>query len=68
MPQARLNNALGMDAMPIRKVLGCGGGALSMRMILLHARPELSIRQKLSAANRLVADFIEGQRTMIPTI
>jgi hypothetical protein len=41
---------------------------LSMCMILLHARPDFSVRQKLARSNRVVAEYIEGRRTMIPTI
>jgi sugar/nucleoside kinase (ribokinase family) len=44
------------------------GDVLSMCMILLHARQDLSIRRKLSLSNRVVREFIEGRRTMIPTI
>jgi sugar/nucleoside kinase (ribokinase family) len=44
------------------------GDVLSMCMILLHAREDLSILQKLSLSNRIVREFIEQRRTMIPSI
>ncbi len=43
------------------------GDVLSMCMILLHARQDLSIREKLRLANRVVREFMEGSRSMIPT-
>ena len=44
------------------------GDVLSMCMILLHAREDLSTEEKLRIANRVVREFMEGRRTMIPTI
>ncbi len=44
------------------------GDVLSICMILLHARPDLSIQQKLSVSNQVVREFMEGRRTMIPTL
>jgi sugar/nucleoside kinase (ribokinase family) len=44
------------------------GDVLSMCMILLHARQDLSIRQKLSWSNWVVRDFIEDRRHLIATI
>jgi sugar/nucleoside kinase (ribokinase family) len=44
------------------------GDVLSMCMILLHARQDLSIQQRLSLSNRVVREFIEGRRTMIPSV
>jgi sugar/nucleoside kinase (ribokinase family) len=44
------------------------GDVLSMCMILLHARSDLSIAQKLQLSNRVVREFMEGRRTMIPTL
>ncbi|MHB8970100.1 MAG: carbohydrate kinase family protein [Pirellulaceae bacterium] len=44
------------------------GDVLSMCMILLHARQDLSIRQKLQLSNRVVCEFMEGQRNLIPAI
>jgi sugar/nucleoside kinase (ribokinase family) len=44
------------------------GDVLSMCMILLHARADLSMSEKLRQSNRLVRDYIEGRRTMIPSL
>jgi sugar/nucleoside kinase (ribokinase family) len=44
------------------------GDVLSICMILLHARSGLTIPGKLRLANRVVREFMEGRRTMIPTI
>jgi sugar/nucleoside kinase (ribokinase family) len=44
------------------------GDVLSMCMILLHARHDLSIAQKLRMSNRVVREYMEGRRTMIPTL
>jgi sugar/nucleoside kinase (ribokinase family) len=44
------------------------GDVLSMCMILLHARDDLSIQQKLRLSNQVVGEFMEGRRTMIPSI
>jgi sugar/nucleoside kinase (ribokinase family) len=44
------------------------GDVLSMCMILLHARQDLSILQKLSLSNQMVREFIEHRRTLIPSI
>jgi sugar/nucleoside kinase (ribokinase family) len=44
------------------------GDVLSICMILLHQRKDLSIQQKLALSNKVVREFIEGQRTLIPSI
>ena len=44
------------------------GDVLSICMILLHARPEMAISEKLRLANNIVRDFMEGRRTLIPGI
>lgn len=44
------------------------GDVLSICMILLHARSGLTVQHKLRLANRVVREFMEGRRTMIPTI
>ena len=44
------------------------GDVLSICMILLHARQDLSIRQKLKLSNRVVREFMEGRRNLIPAI
>lgn len=44
------------------------GDVLSMCLILLHARQDLSLRQKLRLANGVVREFLEGRRMMIPAL
>jgi sugar/nucleoside kinase (ribokinase family) len=44
------------------------GDLLSMCMILLHRRDDLTVRQKLSRANAVVREFMEGRRMTIATI
>lgn len=44
------------------------GDVLSMCVILLHEQRALSVRDKLRRANRVVREFIEGRRTMIPPL
>jgi sugar/nucleoside kinase (ribokinase family) len=44
------------------------GDVLSMCMILLHGRQDLSIREKLAWSNQIVREFMEGRRAMIPEI
>lgn len=44
------------------------GDVLSVCMILLAVRVELSISQKLRLANRVVREFIEGRRKLIPVL
>jgi 2-dehydro-3-deoxygluconokinase len=44
------------------------GDVLSLCMILLHGRNDLSVREKLSLANRVVREFMEGERVLIPCI
>ncbi len=44
------------------------GDVLSICMILLHARTDLSIQEKLRRSNHVVRQFIEGRRTLIPEI
>ncbi len=44
------------------------GDVLSMCMILLHGRKDLSIQQKLAVSNQVVREFIEGRRQLIPQI
>ncbi len=44
------------------------GDVLSMCMILLHGRHDLSPQQKLRRSNRIVREFMEGHRVMIPAI
>jgi sugar/nucleoside kinase (ribokinase family) len=44
------------------------GDVLSLCMILLHARQDMAVREKLRLANRVVREFMEGRRTLVPTI
>jgi sugar/nucleoside kinase (ribokinase family) len=44
------------------------GDVLSMCMILLQQRDDLSIRQKLQFANGVVRDFMEGRRPLIASL
>ncbi len=44
------------------------GDLLSVCMMLLHARQEISIADKLRLSNRVVAEFIEGQRDLLPPL
>lgn len=44
------------------------GDVLSICMILLAARPELSVQQKLRLANRVVREFMEGRRKLIASL
>lgn len=44
------------------------GDLLSMCMILMHARQDLSIQKKLAVSNGVVREFIEGRRTLIAPI
>jgi sugar/nucleoside kinase (ribokinase family) len=55
---------------PARKVVNSTGtgDVLSICMILLHARTDLAIREKLRHSNETVREFMEGRRRLIPTI
>jgi len=55
---------------PVRQLVNMAGTGdlLSACMILLHARQEFSIVEKLRQANRIVADFIEGRRDLLPSL
>jgi sugar/nucleoside kinase (ribokinase family) len=44
------------------------GDVLSICMILLHARTNLSVQEKLRLSNQVVREFIEGGRPLIPSI
>ncbi len=44
------------------------GDVLSVCMMLLHHRLDLSIEQKLRLANRIVSEFMEGRRQLIPSL
>ena len=44
------------------------GDVLSVCMMLLHQRTELPISERLRAANSIVAQFMEGALSLIPTL
>jgi sugar/nucleoside kinase (ribokinase family) len=44
------------------------GDVLSMCMILLEQCPELSLKQRLRISNRVVREFMEGRRSLIPLL
>ena len=44
------------------------GDVLSMCLILLHHRQDLSLQQKLSQANEIVREFMEGRRPLLPAL
>jgi sugar/nucleoside kinase (ribokinase family) len=57
-------------AKPAERVINSTGtgDVLSMCMILLHHRQDLSLRQELCQANEVVRDFMEGRRPLLPTL
>jgi sugar/nucleoside kinase (ribokinase family) len=46
---------------------GCGD-LLSVCVMLLHGREELTLSERLRLANRVVAEFIEGKRNPMPAL
>jgi sugar/nucleoside kinase (ribokinase family) len=46
---------------------GCGD-LLSVCLMLLHRRDDISVVEKLRLANRIVAEFIEGKRNPMPAL
>jgi sugar/nucleoside kinase (ribokinase family) len=44
------------------------GDLLSACMMLLHARKEIAVADKLHLSNRVVAEFIEGKRDVLPAL
>lgn len=44
------------------------GDVLSVCMMLLHHRADIAIRERLRLANTIVAEFMEGRRTLIPPL
>ncbi len=44
------------------------GDVLSVCMMLLHRHPEISIRERLQLANKIVSQFIEGKHDFIPIL
>jgi fructokinase len=55
---------------PARKVVNSTGtgDVLSICMILLHARVDLSVGEKLRCSNAIVREFMEGSRQLIPAL
>jgi hypothetical protein len=44
------------------------GDLLSVCVMLLHHRPDVPAADKLRLANRIVAEFIEGRRDLLPAL
>lgn len=44
------------------------GDVLSVCMMLLHRRTDITIRERLRLANAIVAEFMDGRRTLIPCL
>jgi sugar/nucleoside kinase (ribokinase family) len=57
-------------SVPVRRPTNATGSGdlLSVCMMLLHGRTEIPIAEKLHLANRIVADYIEGNRDFLPTL
>jgi sugar/nucleoside kinase (ribokinase family) len=57
-------------SVPVRRQVNATGSGdlLSVCMMLLHERTEIPIVEKLRLANRIVADYIEGNRDLLPTL
>ena len=57
-------------ACPVQqRVVSTGtGDVLSVCMMLLHGSTELPLSERLRMANRIVASFIEGRRSLIPAL
>jgi sugar/nucleoside kinase (ribokinase family) len=55
---------------PAEKVVNSTGtgDVLSICMILMHGRTDLSIREKLRHSNETVREFMEGRRKLIPSL
>jgi len=52
-----------------RQVAATGtGDVLSVCLMLLHSRGNIAAAEKLRLANRIVAEFIEGSRALIPAL
>jgi sugar/nucleoside kinase (ribokinase family) len=61
---------LAQPAAPVGKALVATGtgDVLSVCLMLLHERPGLALADKLQLANRIVAEFMEGKRQLIPSL
>jgi sugar/nucleoside kinase (ribokinase family) len=55
---------------PAHRILNStgSGDVLSTCMILLHARTDLSVQEKLRHSNEVVREFMEGKKRLIPAI
>jgi len=55
---------------PMRQFVNTAGTGdlLSVCMMLLHARQGISVAEKLRLSNRVVAEFIEGKRDLLPAL
>ena len=59
-----------VPAVPVRQHKNAAGSGdlLSVCMMLLHGRDEIPPRERLRLANRIVAEFIEDRRSVIPEL
>jgi len=57
-------------AAPVETMVNAAGAGdlLSVVLMLLYQRPEISIPEQLRLANALVAEFIQGKRQTIPPL
>ena len=55
---------------PVKQIVNATGTGdlLSVCLMLLHSRKEIPITDKLRLANRVVGEFIEGKRDVLPTL
>jgi sugar/nucleoside kinase (ribokinase family) len=55
---------------PVRNPVNTAGtgDVLSICMILLHHRDDIAIEERLRLSNHVVAEFMEGRRTLIPLL
>jgi len=56
-------------AAPVKQLVNTAGTGdlLSVCLMLLHSRKEIPIPEKLHLANRIVSEYIEGRRDVLPT-
>jgi len=54
---------------PVKQLVNTAGTGdlLSVCLMLLHSRKEIPIPEKLGLANRIVSEYIEGRRDVLPT-
>lgn len=55
---------------PVRQFVNTAGTGdlFSVCMMLLHAQADVTVAEKLGLANRVVAEFIEGKRDLLPAL